>query len=499
MSTTGTRADILYSTLDHMLEGVQIIGFDGKYIYVNAAMARHGKYTEDEFIGCTILDKYPGIEQSDVYLAYQRCMADRVSIQLETKFTFPDSSEGWFELSFQPVPEGIVILSIDITERKKNEEKIQKLNEDLEVKVAERTALLEQHVQQLRESEAKFQKAFEVSAAGMSITRLADGRYANVNNSFAEITGFSREEVIGHTSVELGFVTSIERREEVLQYIRDHGYARNFEMKIRHRSGRIVDILSSTETIFLDGERYAINIIYDITERKQSEEHLAAVNKELEAFSFTVSHDLSAPLRIIKSYARMLEDDPAIPPDSKSGKLLQRIKAKAAKMSELIDALLTFSRLGKTDIHKSDIDMNQLVTDVVADLNRSMPNTTTIKAGPLHPACGDPTLIGQVPVNLIGNSIKYSAKAEHPVIEITSTVKDGKTIYTVKDNGEGFDMEYAGKLFGVFERMHTQEEFEGTGVGLATVKRIITKHGGEVWAEATPGGGAAFSFTLPGK
>ena len=134
-------------------------------------------------------------------------------------------------------------------------------------------------MQQLRESEAKFQKAFEVSAAGMSITRLADGRYANVNNSFAEITGFSREEVIGHTSVELGFVTSIERREEVLQYIRDHGYARNFEMKIRHRSGRIVDILSSTETIFLDGERYAINIIYDITERKQSEEHLAAVNK----------------------------------------------------------------------------------------------------------------------------------------------------------------------------------------------------------------------------
>jgi len=218
----------LRQALDHMLEGIQIVGFDWRYIYVNDAFARHGKYPKEEFVGSTVMEKYPGIEQTEIYNVYQRCFNERVHIHMENRFVFPDNSVGWFELSFQPVPEGILILSIDITERKKNEEKILHLNEELEQKVKERTAQLEQHVQQLKESEEKFQKAFHGSAAAISITRLSDSVYMDVNEAFVKLVGVPYEELIGHTSIEIGFVADVEKREAVLQEVRAHGSIKDF-------------------------------------------------------------------------------------------------------------------------------------------------------------------------------------------------------------------------------------------------------------------------------
>ncbi len=487
----------LHKTLDNMLEGVQIIGFDWKYIYVNEAMARHGKYDRDEYIGRTVMEKYPGIEHTDVYKVYCRCFEERVPVHMENRFVFPDNSVGWFELSFQPVPEGIFILSIDITERKKDEERLRELNEQLERRVVERTALLERHIRQLRESEEKFQKAFQASAAGIAITRTSDGTYVNVNNAFTQMTGYSAEELIGHSSVDLGLVADVKKREEVLQLVRDTGAARSFEMAIRNRSGKILDILSSVETIFVNDEKLAINIIYDITERKQAEEQMAAMNKELEAFSFTVSHDLRAPLRIIDGYVQLLGTDLKLPADSNAGQLLARIQFNTKKMSKLIDDLLAFSRLGKQAVNKTEINVSELVKTVVAELSETGKDKAGIKVGALHAAYGDYGLMKQVFINLIGNAVKYSSKKAEPVVEVSSQENDREVIYSVKDNGEGFDMLYADKLFGVFQRLHSQKDFEGTGVGLAIVHRIITKHGGKIWAEAAPGVGVTFSFSLP--
>jgi PAS domain S-box-containing protein len=353
------------------------------------------------------------------------------------------------------------------------------------------------NMQQLKESEEKFHKAFQVSAAGMSITRLSDSRYMEVNDAFIQMTGYPREELINRSSVEVGMVTSLEKREEVLQQVKEQGWASQFEMTVRHKSGSILGVLASVETILLKGEKYAINIIFDITARKQAEMQLAAVNKELEAFSYSISHDLRAPLRAVDGYAKMLEEDYHTLLNQEGKEFLHAIQYNAKKMSHLIDDLLDFSRLGRKTIRKTHLDMNELVAGILTDLEKTTPHQAIINVAPLYPVKGDYALMKQVLINLISNAVKYSSKKEKPVVEIFSELSDEEVTYNVKDNGEGFNMAYVNKLFGVFQRLHTDEEFEGTGVGLAIVQRIISKHGGRVQAQGEVGHGSTFSFTLP--
>jgi PAS domain S-box-containing protein len=353
------------------------------------------------------------------------------------------------------------------------------------------------NMQQLMESEEKFQKAFQLSAAGISITRISDGVYQNVNDAFVLMTGFTKNELIGHSSSELGMVVDLKRREEVLLELRKNGYVKNMEISVHHKSGKVLEVLSSIETIILKGEKFALNIIFDITERKKMEKQLEEVNKELESFSYSVSHDLRAPLRAINGYAELLEDKYTKALDETGKNFLKTIRDNAKKMGQLIDDLLSFSKLGEKIIDKTDLDMNSLVREVLTDLNKIMNHNAQIKVDKLSPARGDQALIRQVFINLISNGIKYSSKKAKPIVEITSVMNENEVIYVVKDNGEGFDMAYAHKLFGVFQRLHSESEFEGTGVGLAIVHRIINKHGGKIWAEGEVGIGATFKFTLP--
>lgn len=229
--------------------------------------------------------------------------------------------------------------------------------------------------------------------------------------------------------------------------------------------------------------------------RKRTEE-LELVNKELDAFASSVSHDLRAPIGTIHNFIQTLQKDYGARMDKREQRIVDMIDYYAARMGILVDDLLVFARLGGKDVNRSNIDMNRLVQSVVSDLNRSITHTATIRIGKLHNTVADSNLIYQVMFNLIANAVKYSSKKQHPVIEIFSFEQNGAIVFSVKDNGVGFDMQYAGKLFGLFQRMHSQQEFEGTGVGLALVQRIINKHGGRVWAVATPDEGATFSFSL---
>jgi light-regulated signal transduction histidine kinase (bacteriophytochrome) len=224
---------------------------------------------------------------------------------------------------------------------------------------------------------------------------------------------------------------------------------------------------------------------------------LETSNKELEAFSYSVSHDLRAPLRSIHGYSKILEEDYYSELDENGKRVLGVIQENAKRMGQLIDDLLAFSRLGRREIQKSYLDMSLLVKSVLEEINKLIPNNAEIKVGTLYPAFGDRALVNQVMFNFISNAVKYSSKRNNPVIEIKSREGEREVIYSVSDNGTGFDMLYANKLFGVFQRLHTTEEFEGTGVGLAIVKRIISKHGGSVWAEGEIGKGATFYFSLP--
>ncbi len=225
---------------------------------------------------------------------------------------------------------------------------------------------------------------------------------------------------------------------------------------------------------------------------------LEAANKELEAFSYSVSHDLRAPLRAMDGFSQALLEDygPQLPAEAQDH--VQTIRNGAQKMGTLIDDLLTFSRLSRSPLGRRRVDVHQLVRSTLEDLAAQRNGRDIEIVCHELPTCeGDPALLKQVWVNLLSNAFKYTQKCASAVVEIGSMEKDGDTIYFVRDNGTGFDMRYAGKLFGVFQRLHRAEDYEGTGVGLAIVQRVIHRHGGRVWAEAKINGGATFFFTLP--
>jgi signal transduction histidine kinase len=228
---------------------------------------------------------------------------------------------------------------------------------------------------------------------------------------------------------------------------------------------------------------------------------LEASNQEMESFSYSVSHDLRAPIRAINGFANILEESQQEKIDDEGKELLKIITSEGKRMGQLIDDLLAFSRLGRKEIEKSDIDMETMVNSVVEEILNLNKGTykAKIMIKDLSVARGDPALLRQVWVNLISNALKFSNHNSLPLIEIGSFYKEGSVVYYIKDNGVGFDMKYYDKLFGVFQRLHSNEEFEGTGIGLAIIKRTITRHGGNVWAEGEINKGSTFYFSLPEK
>jgi PAS domain S-box-containing protein len=264
------------------------------------------------------------------------------------------------------------------------------------------------------------------------------------------------------------------------------------------------DIASALRSIQIEQERKQAEL-----ELQKHRDHLAEMveirtrelteaNKELESFNYSVSHDLRAPLRAVSGFAGVLMEEYSGKLDDEGNRLLSIVQENCKTMGRLIDGLLGLSRLGRKRISVLRIDMTELARKVFAELELTASNSRpklTIKE--LPPALGDPTMIQQVFANLLSNAVKFTSTKSHPEIEITGQEEENTVTYCVKDNGVGFDMKYVDKLFGVFQRLHSSAEFGGSGIGLANVKRIISRHGGEVWAEAEVGEGAAFYFTLP--
>jgi light-regulated signal transduction histidine kinase (bacteriophytochrome) len=225
---------------------------------------------------------------------------------------------------------------------------------------------------------------------------------------------------------------------------------------------------------------------------------LEAANKELEAFAYSISHDLRAPLRAIDGFTRILEEDYEPFLDAEGQRVCAVIRRQTQRMGELIDNLLTFSRLSRVSIRISLIHMGALAQSVFYELTTPEERERIdFLVEPLPVAVGDPNLIRQVWTNLLANALKFSTKRERAIIEVSSRREGGEIIYSVRDNGAGFDMQYADKLFGVFQRLHNEREFAGTGVGLAIIQRVIHRHGGRIWAEGELDRGATFYFTLP--
>ncbi len=272
-------------------------------------------------------------------------------------------------------------------------------------------------------------------------------------------------------------------------------------------------ISGSARPVRIEGVvRQAVVVWRDITERRraagqikelnielaQHAEELETTNKDLESFSYSISHDLRSPLRAIDGYAKMLEDGYKDRLDGEGRRLLDVVRGNCHRMALLIDDLLEFSRLGRRAIAAAGLDMNSVLREAIRDVRDADPGAKVqIVAADLPRAWGDRALLKQVWINLLTNAIKFSARTDQPVIEIAGSTTSAENIYRVTDHGAGFDMQYYNKLFGVFQRLHSSKEFSGTGVGLAIVQRVINRHGGRVWAEGKVNAGATFYFTLP--
>ncbi len=804
------------NTLENLHEGVQIIDYDWRYIYVNDALTTQGHYPKEKMIGARVPDLYPGVEATSLFKLLEKCMSERTVERIETHFVFPDGSTSYFELCIQPVPQGIFILSLDITARKKAELELLKANRLYSV-----ISAINQSIVHIREEEELLQNACNVatntggfmvacigmlgandklylsahSGAALSILEvlkngvdfllqpfnttplaavLRTGNYYVVNDVenepglaaykedivkysiqsglmlpikkqdktigvfalYSKVKDFFDEQEItllleaaddisfalevmekeeqrqqneaellrnerrlkkaqaiahfGHW--ELEFATGVavwseeacriygldpgdtkqsyetwksfihpedlavvmqlsEAAQQSLQpfsvnyrIVRSDGSIRyvhadtkfvfneqnkpvglygithditeqrltemqvlattdkmNEAQAIAHVGNWEIDMVNNQHQwsdeafnmlgikrtapsieLFLsfihpddtvqaqariseafekfisssfyfrfirkDGElrhgyiewkfdfdKYRkpvrlYGIIKDVTEKKLAELQLqdanarlmmqveeikalneslegrvqertaalADANRELEAFSYTVSHDLQSPLRVMRGFTNLLLKQVDGPLNNEQREMMQVIDNSARRMSELIKDLLRFSQLGRAPLDKQKIDMDELARTVMDDVRFNTPDfKATVEWNVLQPACCDTALMRQVWANLLGNAVKYSGKVDKPVVQVGMTEKDGQPVYYVKDNGAGFDMKHIDKLFGVFQRMHTLSEFEGSGVGLATVQRIIKRHGGDIWADSKVNEGATFYFTLP--
>lgn len=259
-------------------------------------------------------------------------------------------------------------------------------------------------------------------------------------------------------------------------------------------------MLLNATAVFDDSGKFlkSRTTVFDNTARKDAENRADQLRKEMEAFTYSVSHDLRAPLRFIGGYAQMLEEDYSEKLDVEGNRIIATIQKNAERMGHLIDDLLDFSRMGRKELMMATINLDHLVSEVLEEfqLNKVVPAVEVIRQ-PLGSVRADMSMLKQVWINLISNAIKYSRKQPVSKVEIGRIDTDNEIHFYVKDNGVGFDMNYAHKLFEVFQRLHKVQEFEGTGVGLALVKRIVVRHGGRVWAASRTGEGAVFYFSLP--
>lgn len=328
------------------------------------------------------------------------------------------------------------------------------------------------------------------------------------SNEMYRLFGYAPNEVPINYEVYMNHI-HVDDREMVSGYIHNC-YLNNTPYTFEHRivcKDKSIKWLQSKGLVTEKKDGKALKLsgtAMDITELKITEEDLKlktialkASNKELEAFCYTISHDLRSPLRAIDGFGRKLANQYGHTLEEEGQRLLNVVRTNAQQMGVLIDSLLEFSRLNRKEIKKSNISMKEVVAKVVEECREQNPDhKATIKINTMHDAPCDRALLHQVWHNLISNAIKFSSKVEKPVVEIGSEKNKGQIVYYVKDNGAGFEMEYKDKLFGVFQRLHSLDDFAGTGVGLASVQRIIHRHGGTVWAEGEVNQGAKFYFTL---
>lgn len=426
---------------------------------------------------------------------------EKPSIRFEKRYRRKDGNYLWCDVNVavrfdkNGKPLHFITTVVDISEKKKAEEELRRLNAELENRVKERTAELSD--------------LYNNAPCGYhSLDH--EGFFIQINDTELKWLGYTRDEMIGKMKAsDLLTEESLLVMMKTFPQLKSQGWVKDVEFDMIRKDQTIIHLLLSASAVYdKDGEfLMSRSTVIDYTDiekaqkaLKESREQLQSANKELESFAYSISHDLRAPLRAIDGFVRMILEDYGHTFDNEAQRMFNVVRDNAKKMDKLITDLLALSRITRAEIFNQTLDMNLLIQSII---NENFPieiiDDTQFIISELPRAMGDQVLIRQALINLISNAIKYTRPVRKRKIEIGGYSEKEKFIYFVKDNGVGFNPQYQHKLFGIFQRLHKDAEFEGTGVGLAIVQRIINRHGGSVWAEGEINKGATFFFSLPSK
>ncbi|HET7731122.1 MAG TPA: PAS domain S-box protein [Usitatibacter sp.] len=517
--------ELLRSAISSMAEGLVVTDGEGRILTANPSAGRILGFPAGELVGRLTVDPafIPLREDGTPFPAGERPTARALAsgqpqVDVVMGVRRAGGEQAWLLLNATPLPaagggrpRGVVLTFRDITDERRAQREIRELNASLERKVEERTRALATET-------AKLWAVLD-TAADAIITIDERGIVLDVNRAAETMLRYGRDEMVG------GNVSRLMPDSEARQH--DAGlasYLRIGEGRVIGSSGREVQVRRKDGSVFparlsisegMDGgRRFFTGILHDITELKDRERQVLrlnadleeraaqaeAANRELEAFSYSVSHDLRAPLHAISGFADALGEHSLARLDERGRHFLGRIRAGAERMDTLIEDLLSLARISSADLIAHEVDLASLARETMAELAEREPQRKLrFSVAPGLRAYGDTGLLRVALTNLLGNAWKFSRDREEAVIEVGRETLEGAEVIYVRDNGAGFDPSQASRIFGAFQRLHGHSEFPGTGIGLATVRRVIERHGGQVWAEGAPGKGATFRFSLPGK
>lgn len=410
-----------------------------------------------------------------------------------------NGSDKWISTSVHTVEINaepyLLTVTLDISRRKEQEDLLKKQSAELSLVNEE-----------LKSSNELFSKLFDLNPASIAISRLEDATLLNVNQAFLDMFEFEdRTHVLDKTAEQLKMLMTTSKRPMIINELLQNKRIVNIEDQYLTRNRNVIWASNSVQLIDIAGTPCLLSVLIDISKRKEQEkllekqsQELRLINQELESFSYSVSHDLKAPLRSLQGFSRTLLENYKGKFDEDADRWLNFIETNAKRMDNLIQDILSFSKVSRADLQVVEVNMQQKVLDVIRIEKLTYPEKKIhCEVNDLPKCNGDMAMLRQVWQNLISNAFKYASKNDEIKIVVNSWREDGFQVYSIVDNGVGFDSKYKEKLFGVFQRLHSNDEFDGTGVGLAIVSRILQKHGGWITASSELGKGSEFKFGLP--